>query len=391
MPEDWSIDYLIGIGTIFLNPLFYWGVLLLILVSLKRVKRERNIFGFKIYPLFSEVKNSWIITLIASVVISSVSLIFGLMMTLETIIILSVITILLTITRSLKLLSAAYTIGITFIVLYSLQYVNVAQIPYIHIRLDMMNTQFISLALLAALLLIVESFIVRKKVNRPTYPDTTMSNRGRIIGLHRLKKFAFVPFLILVPTSFLKGFAPFFPLFEYGNESISIVLLPFFIGIHFDVKGTLPKNVMSRLSNAIFLLGIIVLLLAVGSLYVELVSIIAIAFALLGRIYIAIRFRRRDERNQLFFRPLNEGIKVLAVIPNGPADRLGIKPGETIYKVNGIVITNNAAFYAALQNSGAFFRLEVLDYADEVRFITSAFYEQDHHELGIVFPNELRT
>ncbi len=42
-------------------------------------------------------------------------------------------------------------------------------------------------------------------------------------------------------------------------------------------------------------------------------------------------------------------------------------------------------FYQALQKSGAFFKLDIIDDAGEVRFVQSAFYEGDHHELGLIF------
>jgi len=73
------------------------------------------------------------------------------------------------------------------------------------------------------------------------------------------------------------------------------------------------------------------------------------------------------------------------MIPDSPADRLGILVGETILKVNGVVVTNSTEFYGALQASGAYFKLDVIDENGEVRFINSAFFEEDHYELGIIF------
>src|SRR5699024_9430867 len=86
--------------------------------------------------------------------------------------------------------------------------------------------------------------------------------------------------------------------------------------------------------------------------------------------------------------PMKDGLKVLTTIPDSAAERLGILIGETIVKVNGRAINETNQFYEALQNSGAFFKLEVLDTNGEVRFINSALYDTDHHELGIVFVGE---
>jgi S1-C subfamily serine protease len=82
---------------------------------------------------------------------------------------------------------------------------------------------------------------------------------------------------------------------------------------------------------------------------------------------------------------MNNGLKVLGVIPGTPADRLGIEVGENIMKVNGQLVNSIDSFYQSLQASGAYFKLDIEDLNGEIRFVQGALYQGDHHELGILF------
>src|SRR5690625_49901 len=80
------------------------------------VLQERAHFGFKIFNVFSELKQTWVISLVFSILISGLTLGAGMVFTHETILILSIVIIFLSITFSLSMLSASYTIGITYMI-----------------------------------------------------------------------------------------------------------------------------------------------------------------------------------------------------------------------------------------------------------------------------------
>src|SRR5699024_6574772 len=132
----------------------------------------------------------------------------------------------------------------------------------------------------------------------------------------------------------------------------------------------------------------IVLCFALISMYYPAVRMVAVAGAILGKELIMLTNSSKNMTKMSVLHPMNDGLTVLTTIPDSPAERLGILIGETISNVNGRAINETNQFYEALQNSGAFFKLEVLDTNGEVRFINSALYDTDHHELGIVFIGE---
>src|SRR5699024_11742119 len=94
MWQQYTIEFLKGLARFLLNPMFYWMILLFIFTGYKRMKREREDFGRKIYPLFEEGKISWWIPFIASLFLSIVTVVFGLYLNLEIILLLLVIVIL---------------------------------------------------------------------------------------------------------------------------------------------------------------------------------------------------------------------------------------------------------------------------------------------------------
>src|SRR5699024_4814766 len=98
-----------------------------------------------------------------------------------------------------------------------------------------------------------------------------------------------------------------------------------------------------------YLLSILILIGAGVSLFYPFVSFLTIIIALIGKEWMMYRHKTKDRQASAIFRPLDRGIKVFAMIPNSPAERIGIEIGETILKVNNMVITDSFQFYEALQ------------------------------------------
>src|SRR5699024_11797795 len=117
---------------------------------------ERKQFGMKVYDMFSEGRHTILIAIVFSIIISVLSVSFGIVLSLEIMIVLALVMFLLSVTGSVMLLSASYTIGIAFLLLLLLPfaplkavgaYVDFTAISPIH---------FIGLAMLAGLFLLAE-------------------------------------------------------------------------------------------------------------------------------------------------------------------------------------------------------------------------------------------
>lgn len=384
--DAWGIEIVKGIGRFFLNPLFYWSLLLILFTGILRIRRERSNFGVKIYDVFSEWKGTGIISVIAGVLISGICIGVGIVFSYETVVLLSIVGILLSLSLRFTMLSPSYTIGFTLLLLLFMPSLINNQSYFDKDLFTDLN--LVGISILIGLFLLVEALLTYRIRNGETYPELVIGSRGKWIGLHHLKKLSIIPFFTLVPTGLIDPFAAYWPYISMGGETYSLILVPFIIGFDHSVRSMLPEEAAKRIGKKIGMLGILVLLLAAGSIYIWSLSIIAAAVAIIGREYISYKHRVTDSGKQSFFTNSQRGLIIIAIIPNTPADRLGIQVGETISKVNGRQVRDVDEFYKFLQKSGAHFKLDVLDIAGEVRFLQSAFYQNDHHELGLVFVKE---
>lgn len=382
MAEAWLIELTKGIGRIFLNPVFYWGFILVLLAGYKRIHSERMNFGFKLFDIFSEWKNTLGLSLISGLLVSMLFIGAGLVFSYETILLLSIIMILLSLTLRFTMLSASYTIGITYLILLFIPFLSENQNV---INLDMfVNTNFVGLVFLMAVFLTVEALLLKRNTRNKTFPDLELGRRGVWIGKHHIKKLSMIPFFVIIPSGLITPIVPFWPYFGMNGETFSFLLVPFIIGFDYIARGSLPHKAAERIARSIHTLSLVVLLLAVGSIYIGWLSLVSVVAAIIGREYINYKHRLSDKEKPGYFNKSERGLKVLAIIPGTPADRLGILVGETVVKVNRIKINSMDELYYALQDNGAFFKLEIIGDNGEVRFVQSAKYEEDHHELGII-------
>lgn len=383
MIETWLIEAIKGIGKFFLNPLLYWSVLLVVMSGYKRIKEERINFGSKVFDVFSEWKGTFWTALISGLVISAITLGLGIVLTYETIIVFMVLTILFSITMRFSMLSPIYTIGLTVVLFFFLPFVpDIEQIGNWSLSWE---TNFTALSILLGLFLIVEALLIKKLQRNRTYPSLSLSRRGIWVGQHRLKAMTIIPFFALIPTGPIPPMEPYWPYLTIGEQNYGIILIPFLLGFDFLAKGHMPMQAARKLFSSILVLGIGITAIAIGSIFISWLAFVAVILAIIGKEYIHYRYRYGDRVRLPYFQPENDGLKIVSIIPGTPADRIELYVGETIAKVNGIKVNNVQQFYRALQNSGAYFKLDVLDDNKEVRFVQGAYYEGDHHELGILF------
>ncbi|TRM13133.1 PDZ domain-containing protein [Lentibacillus cibarius] len=386
MVETWLTELWRGIGRFFVNPLVYWTVILIVFAGVRRIRKERKDFGLKLFDLFAEWRNTWLTSVGFSLLLSAFALGVGIVFSKETILMLAIVTIVLSFSFRFTLLSPVYTIGISYLLLLLLPFVLDGQ-TFADISFSS-SVNFVGLALLLALLLMAETVLLIQNSRSRTFPELKPGRRGLWIGVHHLKKVGFIPFFVLIPTGSITSFASFWPSLTLNGEMYSLALVPFVIGFDHIAQGTLPKKGAKAIARRVLILGLIVLFLAVGSVYAGWLSLAAIFIGIIGREYINYRHRMKDQAKVPFFNKNERGVKVLAVIPDTPAARLGITVGETITKANGKRINDMESFYYALQESGAFFKLEITGNNGEVRFVQSALYEEDHHELGVITTND---
>jgi hypothetical protein len=261
-------------------------------------------------------------------------------------------------------------------------------VPVIHGLFDSVaQTHLPTLAVLMGILMIVEGLLVWKQAPFQSSPQLQKGKRGLPVGSHVVQRVWVLPLFLFVPVSQggIQTSFEWWPVLQMGEHTLSLWLVPFSMGYYQRLKASLPINTVAVAGRQLLALGVLVLAVGIGSVWWENAAVIAAVAAVFGREWINFRVRTQDDEQAPIFVQRDNGLVILGVIPESPAEKMNLLVGEIIEKVNGIPVNTVAGFYEALQQNRAFCKLQVVDANGEARFAQCALYEGDHHELGLLF------
>lgn len=384
MVQLWLLEFAKGIAKLFLSPVLYFSIILVLIAGFLRIKRERADFNVRVKDQFHELKRLLPAGLLAGLILSVITLVTGFTLSLELLALIAVVTVLLGVVGNARLLSPAFTIGLPLLFVFLINLFNV-HIPYTTALIE--NNRFIiGVPILLGVLLLVEGIFILKDGLKDVSPKLRTSRRGLTVGALQIKRIWLLPIFFLLPTGPLTAPFDWWPVLNWGTESYSLILVPFALGFQNQVQSSLPAQAIERIGKQIIVLAVIVLAAsAAGWLYPEFVPPILAGIAILGRLFISYRHRVRENNARYYFTPRNSGVMILAIIDGTPASKLELKTGEIIKSCNNTTVSNKDDLYKALLKNRAYCKLEVLDVNGEIRFEQCALYEGDHHELGILF------
>lgn len=381
--DVWILELVKGLGRMFTQPFLYIALIMVSVISNRRIKQERKDFGVRIFDWFSVWKGTWSTGLIAGLILSIFSIAGGLAVTMPLLLLYAAVTLMLSLPLKLSWYSPAYIIGISYFVILGLPFLPESYQEQSWV-VTLQQTPLTTLAVMLSVLLFVEAISLLRTSPNQTFPERIKGRRGMWIGQHRGRKMAIVPFIALLPAGSIEPFAPWWPLLSFGGESFGLILIPFLTGWEWVARGQSPENAAKTMGRHTFLMALVVLGLSIGSFFVSILSLVAIVISLLGREFIHLLHRMREEQRP-FFSSNHQGLRILGVIPGSPASKMGLIPGELIERVNAVPVRSEHQFYEALQINGGFNKIEVRDEWGENRYVQRALYEGEHYELGLVF------
>ena len=381
---EWILEMAWGFAKLFIHPVFYLTFLLAAFLGISRVKRERKDFHVRSENAYYELRQFLPLGLLLGLGISTIMIAAGVVIPLAAILFIAVITILLSI--RVRLLSSVYTVGLAF---FAVLFVagkewSVPLFPELFSSLE--DKLYPSITVLLALLVVAEGILILKNGKKGTSPKLMTSKRGQRVGVHELKRVWMVPLLLLIPGDALQHL-PFewWPVFDVNGEGYGLLLVPFALGHYQHIQGALPTQAVTHIGKQIIAHGFILTAIAIASYWLPILSLAVVAIAILGREVISFSQKIKEENGPFYFSKRNQGVMILGVLPNSPAQKMKLSVGEIVSKVNGVLVHNEKEVYEALQRNRAHCKLEVLDVNGQIRFVQRALYEGDHHELGILF------
>lgn len=384
MMVEWLYQFAKGAGWFFVNPLFYFFVVMSLFYGHVRIKRERKTFHTRVKDITDELKFTYTKGIAAGLILSVLLCAVGIVLPFGLLMLIFIITALFSFTFRMSALSSAYTLGITIIIGYGAAFFPEADrmIPQLSL------TNWTGLAVLLGLLLLAEGLLSYRSAHVKMSPAIAISKRGSYIGRQIANRVWLLPLFLFIPGDGISVPFDWWPVFSVNSQSFIPLWIPYFIGFGQRVQGSLPIISMQLTARRVCILGIVTLAIGAASYFWNPLSLAAAAVAVAGRVFLSWKQRVNDNSAPYYFSKRNQGLMVLGIIPHTPAEELNLEIGEIITKVNGIQVRKVTDFYEALEKNRTFIKLEIIDCDGQLRFEQRASYEGEHHELGILFVKE---
>ncbi|MCT8140178.1 PDZ domain-containing protein [Anaerobacillus sp. CMMVII] len=382
-----AMELLKGIGFFFLHPLFYILLLFSFYLGYKRVQRERNNFHTRVYDVVDDILVPLFPGLLAGFVLSILVIGIGIAIPIGVIALYALVYGAILITGQARWLSSAYSGGLTLLIALVLPEFETGLLVIDRWITEIHTAELSGLALLTSFLLIVEGLLILKNGSKKTSPTLLNSKRGKVVGAHEAGRVWILPIFFLLPAGPLFP-TEYWPLLNLELSQIGLMAVPFAIGFQQVIRSTLPVHAIISNGKRVLLVATIVLALSILSLYLPIFIPFVALTAIIGRQIVATLLKMSEEKQANFYTQKETGLVILGVLPHSPAEKMNVKIGEIVTKVNGVRIRSAQQFYEALQLKSAFCKLEVIDENGELRFAQTALYDGEHHQVGLLFVGE---
>lgn len=377
-------DYIVwitAIGQFFINPLLYVATLAAIFLGYRRVKQERRQFHTRIRFGWTELGSLLKESFPYAIVLSILFVVAGLVVSKANLIFIMLISIMACVAQLYRALSPAYVLPIAVGVIILCQQYNVTMPFAINVDQPISLTAII---IVMALLLMTEGILLRYYYRHGITPVLHKTKRGMNALDYRLRKVWLLPLFFVIPGQDIAAWLPYWPQFTLGETTFTLVLFPYIIGVDTASRRQLPQQYFKQLGKHVLWLGIITLVSAVLVYYNEWMGYIVIIAAFIWRLLITVILQSKEKSAGYAVAPSAKGIVIAAVLPDSPAEKMGLQIGECIVKVNGQAVHTEDELYEALQINAAYCRLEVLDIDGEIRYTQQAVFMNDHYRIGIL-------
>lgn len=371
------------------SPLFYIAILLIFLQYRQQGLLERKMFGLRVTSPFEQTLKSLVFGITGGIVATSLLSLLGVVLNPRDFTYIWVLAILFSLFQ-VRYICFAYAGGVLSLLSLSLHILPPLTFGHFFMATlyqDLLQLQVAHVLALVAVLHLVEALLVKVQGGQGAAPVFVQGKRGRLIGGFALQKYWVLPLAAIVVTGVPQSWQTpswwgLLPLPILAG--LQILPIPAVIGYSGMALAHDPHKKAGRTALALGVYAIVLLGLVVGSTYVNGLIWFAALFAPVAHEWI-IFWERADEWNRipLYVAPL-KGLKILHVLPFGPAREMGLRSGEIIVKANGFPINTKYDLHFAINQNPAFIKLEVMDERGEVRFVQKPLYEGEHHGLAII-------
>lgn len=382
-----------AIGLFFIQPTFLLGMIAAIALSANRKKRERKLFRVAINKYNDEIirflsKGLWI-----GLISSILTIGLGVPITFEVAIfyqIFAVVGLLIgghfvhpLFTLTLSIATAA---GIEYFSLFERLPANIQQWYQGFNQMEWTNFSLVqNVLLISSVITALTAINLKLQKNTRLSPKFVETKRGKRNAVYQMIPFWLIPLVVVIPGEIFTAFFDWWPVLSIGNETYSFFILPLLGGFKYTVQSQVPKEAAIKFSNELFAVSILGLIGFAGSFWNEWISLAGIALLLIGGLFVLVRHHLREKKGVKLYAPAEEGIKIIGIRPDTPAEKMQLQVGENLLVCNEVLLETEDDFYAALAKNSVYCHLKVKGIDGEPRLTETALYEDDPYGMGIVF------
>lgn len=386
-------NILIALVLFFLQPTFLIGLLLAFLSKSRRYKYSRGQLRAVIYKENFELKRFFLWGFIPGIVLSIISIAVGLPVTIDWIILYHIVT-LLFLGLGYRFLHPVFTFSASALglFLYS-QFISSESVfapilsnwnsPFIQesaIGLEAVQIIFI-LTLLFLLSTVLTMHIGKLNQFIPRFLKT---RRGKMVARYRMNPLWLVPLLVVIPGETFTQLFEWWPVFSIGNQTFSFLILPVLIGFRYTVQAQMPTQAKNALLKDFVALSVIGVLVFAATFWRIEAAVVGLLLLFVGGVFVLYRHRLRERKWSFRFGPDQDGLRVVGVRPNSPADKMNIEIGDVLIEANQTKLNTSEDLTESLFNNRAYCKLKVKRIDNELVIVETAIYDDDPHDLGLI-------
>ncbi len=224
-------------------------------------------------------------------------------------------------------------------------------ISIIHLIFGVPKLSVPSIMSLVAILHLVESVLIFLNGHKNPMPIYIKDEKGQIVGGFSLQRFWPLPLIAVLASielsTALEGavaMPDWWPLLKPdlvipAGFVLAYQLFPIFAGLGYSdlALSSTPEKKAAYSARNLFIYSIVLLLLTMLADKFSFLEIIPVLFAPLGHELVIYLGRQREKKKGSIFCN-SDGVMVLDVYPNSPAEKMGLKAGDVILQVNDIEI-----------------------------------------------------
>ncbi|MDZ7834813.1 MAG: PDZ domain-containing protein, partial [Alkalibacterium sp.] len=386
-------NILLALMLFVLQPTFIIGVALAFMAKNRRFKYARSRLRTTIYKENYELKRLFMWGLVPGAVLSVLTVGLGLTVSIDWIVIYHVVT-LLFLGLGYRFIHPVFTFSASGLVLLALSLFVTEESLFGDI-LTQWNSPVISetamtfesaqVIFLLVVLVLISTVAVLNKGNMDQFvPRFLKTKRGKLVARYRMTPLWLIPLVVIVPGETFTALFDWWPVFLIGSESYSFLILPVLLGFRYTVQAQLPSEAKKALIRDFSVLGVVGIVLFASTFWMEEFSAVGLLVMLAGGIYVLYRHRLRERKWAFKFGPDQDGLRVVAVRPGSPAERMALEIGDVLIESNQVKLTTSEDLTESLFNNRSYSKLKVKRLDGELVIAETPIYEEDAHDLGLV-------